>query len=166
MFFKVPAHLEYKVSLWTMHELATTFWTMHVKSFRHVITGFDFLVKEHLLRRPISAVEIQAAQTAPPSPDDDIPDSERRYVNLMYQLRPSWEWKKSLLKQMELKTFTFNLNHFNCRDRCRRWAIIHFVCRELSILKKHWKTTHVIVNGTRDEAERRLVHADYGFASR
>lgn len=67
---------------------------------------------------------------------------------------------------MKLTSFMFSLDHISCREGCRRWEIISFVCHELSMLREHWKTTRVVVTGTRDQVERRLVHTTYDFATK
>ena len=125
---------------WNKAELATTFWNTNIQEFRHVVTGFDFLER----------FEMSGSSTA---------------EDLMCQLVLIWEWKKKLLVQMKLASFRFNLDHYICRDGCRRWDIIKFICRELSLLQENWRTTHVVVTGTRTREERSLVHIEYGFAS-
>ncbi len=147
---------------WKKGELATKFWNTNIKSFRHLVTGFDFLDQ--------AGSPIPSAPTGHAIIDTSLAGLEEEEGNynkiLMRQLVYSWEWKKNLLEQTKLRTFLFNLDHGSCRDRCRRLEIVHFACNELSILRQHWKTTRVVVNGTRDRAERRLVHEVYGFPSR
>lgn len=147
---------------WKKGELATKFWNTNIESFRHLVTGFDFVDR--------AGSPIPSAPTRHASIHTFLAGIEGEEVNynnlLMRQLLYSWEWKKSLLKQMKLRTFLFNLDHGACRDGCGRLEIIRFACNELSILRQHWKTTRVVVNGTRDRAERELVHEVYGFPSR
>ncbi len=132
---------------WKKFKKATTFWKTHIKSFRHVVTGLDFCEEERvLLTSPDGTLNTHMAHERTLNEDD-------MYRDLLRQLILSRDWKKKLLEQMNLKSFVFNLDHSICRDSCRRWDVVCFVCNEVSMLREHWKTTRVIVKGSgREEA--------------
>lgn len=147
---------------WNKGKLATKFWNTNIKSFRHIVTGFDFLdeIGFFIPSAPGKAPIVHTSLAGLEKEEDDYNKI------LMRQLRYSWEWKKPLLEQTKLRTFLFNLDHSSCRDRGRRLEIIRFACDELSMLREHWKMTRIVVTGTRNRAERTLVHEVYGFPSR
>ena len=175
---QLPPKIDWKV--------AHAFWTTHAQFFRHVITALDFDYSagndviptldypsiEHLVPEKLRI----ETSTPPTQMDesirgfDEYSESEQeglRYVNLLCEFEASWWWKRQVLAHMfNLVSFTFTLDDCRCRDDCYRWGIIKIVCQQLSILRKYWKTTRVIITGTRDAAERKLVHETWGFYSR